>query len=294
MKIRKSAPTGGFTLVELMVGLAILAIAGSLAYTILISATTLLAKNLSINTSNTTVRDALDRVYAEISQANGLPVLLNADGSTASNASGPAAGIRFDHYKGAPYIVTNPSGSGLSATATSFQMKSSTNSLASPPTPVNNDVVKIGDSTARPLVASSSATISGGLQTITVQLQGPIGQAIPWTTSIQETAYVIHREAFIIVPVSGRAELRFYPNAETLASSNYNNASTYAVLTREIGTATGDTTPFSLVTNGITKFLNIAMRVEDHGFNNYLSTRQAKEFNTFLRVDTMVRPRSFL
>jgi hypothetical protein len=34
------------------------------------------------------------------------------------------------------------------------------------------------------------------------------------------------------------------------------------------------------------------MRVEDHQYNNYLASHQAKEFNTFLRVDTMLRPRN--
>ena len=146
----------------------------------------------------------------------------------------------------------------------------------------------------RPLVQSCTSSTSGGLQTLTVQLQAPIGKDIPWDTSVQKTAYVIHREAIIVAPANGRAELRFYGNAEALATSNCNDVSTYTVLTRDIGTATGEDTPFSYVTQGSTRFLNVAMRVEDRQFNAYLASRQAKEFNTFLRVDTMLRPRNFL
>lgn len=277
-----------------MIGLVILVLVGGLAYSVLIGATTLMAKNVSLNASSTTLRAALDRLYSEVNQANGLPKLINADSSAAATAAGPAAGIAFDRYQGGPYIVTNPGTSGLSATATSFAMTSSTDPLASPPIPQKNDVVSMDGGNTRPLVNSSTASTSGGLQTHTVQLQSAIGTPIPWTTDVQKTAYLIHREAFIVVPTGGRAELRFYRNAETLGVGNYNDATTYVVLTRDIGTANGETTPFSIVTQGTTSFLNVAMRIEDRQFNAYLAGRQANEFNTFLRVDTMLRPRNFL
>jgi type II secretory pathway pseudopilin PulG len=294
MKNHNVKSAAAFSLVEIMISLVVLILVGGLAYSILIGATTLMAKNLSLNASSATLRAALDRLYSEVNQANGLPTLINADGSTAATASGPAAGIIFDRYEGGPYIVTNPGTSGLPSTATTFEMKSSTNPLASPPVPEKNDIVSMDQGNTRPLVQSCAVSTSGGLQTLTVQLQAPIGKAIPWTTDVQKTAYVIHREAFVIVPGSGRAELRYYGNAEALGPTNYNDTTTYVVLTRDIGTANGETTPFSIVTQSGTSFLSIAMRVEDRQFNAYLATRQANEFNTFLRVDTMLRPRNFL
>jgi hypothetical protein len=87
-----------------------------------------------------------------------------------------------------------------------------------------------------------------------------------------------------------------YNNAETVV--DYNDPAGYVVLTRGIGTQVinglDEKTPFSLVTQNGNKFLGIAMRVEDQQYNKYLATRQAKEFNTFLRVDTALRPRNFL
>jgi type II secretory pathway pseudopilin PulG len=283
-----------FTLVELMIGIVVLMVLGGIAYSILINATTLMAKNISLNASSTTLRAALDRVYSEVNQANGLPTLVNADGSVAASASGPAAGIIFDRYLSGPYVVTNPGPSGLASTATSFQMKCSTDPLASPATPQTNDVISMDAGNTRPHVQSCTSATSGGLRTLTVQLQGPIGKDIPWDTSVEKTAYLIHREAIIVALTNGRAELRYYGNAEALDPTNCDNASTYLVLTRDIGTAAGESTPFSYVTQGTTRFLSIAMRVEDRQFNAYLASRQAKEFNTFLRVDTMLRPRNFL
>ena len=294
MKTPSLKSGAAFTLVELMIGVIVMVLVGAIAYSILINATTLMAKNISLNASSTTLRAVLDRVYSEVNQANGLPTLVNADSSVAASASGPAAGIIFDRYRGGPYIVTNPGSSGLPSTATSFQMKCSTDPLASPATPQTNDVVSMDGGNTRPLVQSCTSSTSGGLQTLTVQLQSAIGKDIPWDTTVQKAAFLIHREAIIVAPANGRAELRFYKNAETLTTSNYTNASSYLVLTRDIGTATGETTPFSYVMQGSTRFLNVAMRVEDGQFNAYLANRQAKEFNTFLRVDTMLRPRNFL
>jgi type II secretory pathway pseudopilin PulG len=294
MKASTLKSGAAFTLVELMIGLVVLMLVGGVAYSILINATTLMAKNISLNASSTTLRAALDRVYTEVNQSNGLPTLVNADSSAAASVSGPAAGIIFDRYVSGPYIVTNPGSSGLSSTATSFVMKCSTDPLASPAAPKTNDVVSMDAGNTRPLVQSCASSTSGSLQTLTVQLQGPIGKDIPWDTSVQKIAYLIHHEAIIVALANGRAELRFYGNAEALNTSNCNDVSTYTVLTRDIGTATGEATPFSYVTQGSTSFLNIAMRVEDRQFNAYLASRQAKEFNTFLRVDTMLRPRNFL
>ena len=294
MKTYRFNRVGAFSLVEILIGIVVLILVGGLAYAVLLNATTLMAKNVSLNASSTTLRNALDRLYAEVNQANGLPTLINADGSDATAASGPAAGIVFDRYRGGPYIVTNPGISGLDATATSFEMKSSTDPLASPPVPQSDDVVSLDDGNTRPLVQSCAVTTGGGYQTLTVQLQAPIGKPVPWPTSVKKTAYLIRREAFTIVATGDRAELRFYNNAEALGPGNYNNPATYVVLTRDIGTANGETTPFTIVNPNGTDFLNISMRVEDRQFNAYLAGREANDFNTFLRVDTLLRPRNAL
>src|SRR4051812_16649562 len=105
MKAASSRSIGAFTLVELMIGVVVLMLLGGIAYSILINATTLMAKNISLNASSTTLRAALDRVYSEVNQANGLPTLVNADSSAAASTSGPAAGIIFDRYVGGPYVV---------------------------------------------------------------------------------------------------------------------------------------------------------------------------------------------
>ena len=84
MKNQRSRSLAAFSLVELMIGLVVLVLVGGLAYSVLVGATTLMAKNVSLNASSTTLRTALDRLYSEVNQGNGLPKLINADSSAAA------------------------------------------------------------------------------------------------------------------------------------------------------------------------------------------------------------------
>lgn len=298
--------TAGFTLAEICIGLAVVSIVGGVAYSLMISSTTLLAKNLSLNSSSIITRGALDRIYSELNYSNRQPALINADGSAVSG-NGPAAGIIFDRYLGGPYVVGNP-GNGLAANATTFKLFYSTDPWASPPLPAVNDVV-IMDGSSRALVSSCSTPASPSAPTpsplptpgqmVTVTLQKSLGNytvppvssgtAIPWSSLTQQTAYLVHRKAFVVVPIGGTngpGELRLYPDAETV--TDYSDPSKYVVLTRSVV----EKTPFSLVTANNATFINIAMRIEDQQFNKRLASQQANEVNTFQRVDSMLRPKN--
>lgn len=301
----------GYTIAELSVMMGVFTIIGAITYSMLMSSTLLLAKNVSLNSSNLAVRSALDRLYTDLNQANRLPNLINADGTPATG-TGPAAGIVFDRYLGGPYVVGNP-GTGLPGSTTAFKLFYSADPLANPPDPAKNDVV-IMDGSTRALVSSSTTSaslaspipaptpVSGKMATVTLQstlgsYTNPLGVGITWGAATQQTAYLIHRQAFLVVPVNGTtgpAELRLYPDAETV--TNYSDPTKYVVLTHTIGTKTvgglTEHTPFSLVTQNGATYLNIAMRVEDQQFNKRLATQQANEFNTFLRIDSLFRPKN--
>lgn len=301
---------GGYTLAELSIGIGILTITGVLAYSLLVSSTSLLAKNISLNSSNVAVRGSLDRIYTDLNQANKLPTLINDDGTPATG-TGPAAGIVFDAYLGGPYLVGNP-GSGLPASTTTINLFYSTDPLANPPDPAPNDVIVV-NGTTRLIASASTASNSlaspptpapnpGRMATVTLQnslgtYTNPAGTGISWAPGTQQTAYIVHRQAFLVVPVngiSGPAELRMYPDAQGL--TNYNDPTKYAVLSRNIGTKTVngllEHRPFSIVTQNDASYLNIAMRVEDQQYNKRLATQQANEFNTFLRIDSLFRPKN--
>ena len=300
MKIKSSSPNGGFTLAEISIGLMLLALVGGLAYSVLNSSSTLFAKNISLNSTNLSLRSALDRMYGDLNQAYGMPKLINVDGSLApSSPNTPAAGIAFDMYLAGPYVVTNPGGSGLTASTTTFTMKYyESDSLTKQVVPTAYDVVILDNGTTRPVVRAqdtpSPSSVSSGIRTVTVNLKSSLGAAVSWNSSTTKTAYLVHKKVYIVAPQTGYSELRMYPSAESV--TDYSNPSGYIVLARNLSdkTTNNESTPFSIVPDAATgtDFLKIAMRIEDQEFNNYLSVKQAKDFNTFLRVDTMVRPRN--
>ncbi len=175
----------GFTMAEIMVGISLLTGLGIACYSMLLSSSILFAKNVSLNTSNTILRTALDRMYGDVNQAYGMPKLINADGSAA--ATGAAAGITFDVYLGGPYVVINPGTTGLPASTTQLQMKHySTDTLTAQPLPVSNDVVILDNGITRPVVNTCTSTTASNVRTLTVNLKAALGSSVSWNASTDE------------------------------------------------------------------------------------------------------------
>jgi len=286
---------GGFTLAETLIGVTILTAVAIACYSMLLNSTLLFAKNVSVNTSGTVLRTALDRMYSDASQAYGIPKLINVDGSPVIDPApaGGVAGFTFDLYLGGPYVVTNPGTTGLAASAQSFSMKGRADSndpLTLQPVPVANDVVVLDNAVTRPVVNTCTSSTSSNIRTVTVNLKAPLGSVVSWNATTTKTAFLVHKKAYIVAPVNGYGELRMYNDAEAVV--DYSNPDNYVVLSRELSGVTNENTPFSLVTQNGNKFLKIAMRVEGQKFNKALALKQAKEFNTFLQLDTMLRPRN--
>lgn len=283
---------GGFTMAEVMIGISLLTGIGIACYSMLLSSSILFAKNVSLNTSNTILRTALDRMYNDINQGYGMPKLINADGSAATTQS--AAGIAFDVYLGGPYVVTNPGTTGLPASTIQFQMKHySTDTLTAQPLPVTNDVVVLDNGITRPVVNTCTNSTSSNVRTLTVNLKAALGTSVSWNASTTKTAALVHKRAYVVATVNNEyGELRLYNNAE--AGTDFTNPANYVVLTRELSGKNGENMPFSIEADALTgtNFLGIAMRVEGQNFNKSLLLKQAREFNTFLRLDTRLRPRN--
>ena len=278
-------------MVEILIGLGILTAVGAACYSMLLSSTILFAKNVSVNTSGTVLRTALDRMYIDVNQAYGVPKLINADGSLALNPPpGGVAGFIFDQYLGGPYVVTNPTGTGLAASTTTFTLKHSTDSLTTQPLPAANDVVVLDNGPTRPVVSNCTSSVSSNVRTITVNLRAGLSNPVAWNATTTKTAFLVHKKAYVVATVNGYGELRMYNDAENIP--DYSNPSSYVVLSRELSGVMNENTPFSLLTQSGNQFLKIALRMADQKFDKTLAVKQAKEFNTFMQLETMLRPRN--
>ena len=93
-----------FTLVEVMVGSAIMAVVGGMAYIILNTGTLLFAKNTSVNVAHQEARMAMIQMERELHSAISPAQLTDEDGNAVSG-NGPAAGISFQVFAAGPFQV---------------------------------------------------------------------------------------------------------------------------------------------------------------------------------------------
>lgn len=288
---RQSSGSTGFTLIEMLIAMVGVAIVGGMAYTALTSGMLLFAKNISLNMSNADTRGALDRMVQEIQRAHAMPTLINANGSSAAGAAS-AAGVVFDKYLGGPYVLQHPGGTGLGTTATGFQMWRSTHPLASPPVPVNGDMILIDGSSVTPRVSAATAgsVQPDQRQLLSVSLQSPLGAPVSWLASSTQPASLLRRTAFIVASANGRNELRLYPSISPATS--YDNPAQFVVITRDVGVSPGEGLPFSRTTIEGKPFIRIALRVQNRDYDKVLAGKEGNEANTYMRIDSLIRPKN--
>lgn len=289
---RLNSQTCGIALLELLTAIAAGAtVLLGIAY-FMSSGMLLFAKNVSTNLSHNSLRGSLDKLVQSVDQARGRIRLIDTTGTTIASG-GTAPGVVFDQYRGGPYVVTHPGGSGLSAAATSLTITRSVDPLASPPLPIPGDVLLLANhDSIRLVVQSVSAGIISGStlrQSLTITLQTAAGTAIPWDSSTVMTASLVRRVAFLVVPAGPRNELRYYNNAES--GGNFGASADYSLVTNNIGTGAGDATPFSTTANGSRDILSVVLRVRAGQYANRLSTKELNSFSTVERVSITLIPK---
>ncbi|MEP6636797.1 MAG: prepilin-type N-terminal cleavage/methylation domain-containing protein [Acidobacteriota bacterium] len=294
----------GFTLVEILVAVVVLAVVGTLVTSFTVTETWLYAKNTALNSSHRSARRALDRLANELQQTQNLPSLIDATGSATTATT--AAGLSYDRLVGAPYKVDHPGGLGYSATDTKVSVTLSTNYLASPPVPLPGDVLLIVLPTGNPLRAQvSSVQVTKTdkkkeQQTMDLDLTNPLGTDVTWDPTQTKTAQLVRRQAFIVIPSGARNELRYYQSFEPMPALD--DSTQYIVITDEVSTVKlpdgtrRDVTPFSIDTTGGDKLVKASLRMQAKDYVNSLATKQANSFNTFVQIDvtlpSRLRPKS--
>ena len=289
MKICAHRQKAGFSIVETLVGALASVIVGVGVFAILNTGTMLSARNLSLNGTSNSLRAALDRTENLVQQADTMPVLIDTSGNTIT--SGAAAGIRFDRFIGAPYVMTI-SAAGLPSSTTSLSLKRSTNTLASPPVPTVGDVIRIDgeSSTLRPRVSAIAISPPDALlrQTLTATLVAPLGVTVSGSSTTL-TSKLVRNVALIAMPNGGKRELRYYHSYDL--TTNLNDPTKYNIITDQMGMQAEDATPFSLVQIQTKNFVNVSFRVRANKFDQRLLGKQGDQFNTFARLDVQIRPK---
>lgn len=291
MKSRKPA---GFTLIEVIVGMAAATILGVGTFYLLNTTMLLWSKNFSFNVTGNSLHRSIDRLEQYLQQADTMPTLIDDMGSAV--ASGSAEGVTFDYFVSSSYVVT-VSSSGLPASTSSLTMTfyAGDANSASQQIPVKGDVVRIDgtDPALRPVV-NNNPTASGstpGNLVVTVNLQSSLGTAVPETNVATGVTAKVVRPMAIVVKQNGAVwELRLVRPYQTTA--DLNDATKYVVLSRQIGMLAADQTPFSITTNNTKSFVSCSLRLRADAYDQVLANKQKDGFATFARADLSIRPKS--
>lgn len=290
--LRKMRRRAGLTLVELMVYMITGVMILYVTYSFMTGATVLYAKNMSIVHSHTNLRTSLDRLNNSLQQANNRAVLIDLTGDPTVSPTAP--GLYYDRYLGDPYVITNPTSTGLPASTATVELTRSTVPLASPPLPSPGDAIIIStpSGSVRGLVLTAvPGTINGGTlrQSITVNLAAPLGSAVGWSPPEIRTATLVRREAFLVVPVGDSSEFRFYPRFEPKPVMS--DPARYTVVSSQLSSIAGENTPFSIDTVGTDRLVRASLFSRSTEFSTYLENKQAYHFNTFVRLNTVLSSR---
>jgi hypothetical protein len=285
----------GFTTVELMVATSVLVIVSAIAFAFMRSGTILADKSTRLNHSHDELRGSFDRLADHLLAANNVPTLIGTNGLT---TTAPAAGLKFDKVVGDPYVLDPPTEAGsLSSTATSVSVWRSTSSVANAPVPRVGDVMLIPTPTGniRAQISSVAALPPGvATQKITLNFSAAVGKSLTWLANQPQIAKLVRPEAFIVMPANGLNELRLYPLFEPVPSLS--DPSKYTVLTNQVGTSSGEDTPFSVLDINGDRIVQSTLQIRDSQYSKVFANKEQNTYSGYfqllLNLPSRLRPKT--
>lgn len=216
-RLRRQA---GFTLVEIMVSLAVVGATGGMIFSAIRLIALLGAKNSAINLTHQQTRAMIHESVSQIHSSISIPSL--ADTSLASvTGAGPAAAVTYQTLVAGPYRVWTSAAAGSSV----IQVDSHT---GDPVPKVGERLIVTAFRIEEDITAVASA--GGSPPNYNITIANPITSAITCSSGTPNiVAYRTQRSALAVIGT----ELRYFPRS---------NAAAYSVIARSIVTPT----PFSV------------------------------------------------
>lgn len=266
-----------------MVASSVLAVVSLVAFAFMRSGTILTAKSTRLNHSHDELRGSFDRLADHLLAANNVATLIGTDGQP---TTGPAPGLKFDKVVGDPYVLDPPMLAGsFSSTATSLNVWRSTNLVATAPIPSVGDVMLIPTPTGNVRARIASVTTHAASlerQKLTLTFSAALGKSLSWQANQPQIAKVVRPEAFIVMPANGKNELRFYPQFEPLPTLS--DRSKYIVLTNQVGTSSGESTPFTIAMINDDRIVQSTLRVRETQYSKFMSQEEENSYSGYFQL----------
>jgi prepilin-type N-terminal cleavage/methylation domain-containing protein len=188
----------GFTLIEMLITTGVVAITGTLMYSILYTAMILFAKNTAINMANQQARIAVMRMEQDLHASVSVPQMTDTNRIplTGALASGPAAGISFQLFSTGPFQVAAAAAAGQNT------IQIQTNGVV----PVVNQRLIIPDYE----IELNITAVSAGGTNSTLTLASPLPQAVLTSLGIVQ-CFITDRVAYVVQ----NNQLIYYPRQST-------------------------------------------------------------------------------
>jgi prepilin-type N-terminal cleavage/methylation domain-containing protein len=162
-----------FTLVEIMVTVAVIGVAGAGIFEVLRTGTILFGKNTSINLSHSESRYGLLQLQNDLTSAvstplltgSGTPTIVSGTISTSGTTNGPAAGVYFQEYAAGPLCLASSG-----TTATTLPIITGTTFTALPGQVIHIEATPLITTSTNSLLEApiSAVTRSGTTSTVTI------------------------------------------------------------------------------------------------------------------------------
>jgi prepilin-type N-terminal cleavage/methylation domain-containing protein len=234
---------GAFSLIEMMVTVAVVALCGGMVFFLLNSGMNLYAKNTAVNVAHQQARAGVDQMLANIHAAVSIPQLV--DGNLVplpAPGTGPAVGVDFQRFEAGPFLLwtgqnVTPDQTWISVYAKNWTVPQNTTSLRLniPSHDVEMDIVSI--------IAFGDYRI--------INFSGPVGKNIivkddgsgngrgnaPVAATSNVSAFITRRVSYAVIGT----ELRYFPNNDLQAfrviARNVISPTPFSILLSEQGSA---------------------------------------------------------
>jgi prepilin-type N-terminal cleavage/methylation domain-containing protein len=232
-----------FSLVELMVTLAVFSVVGLILFSLLYTGTILGAKNTATNTAHQQARSAILSMLQDIHAAVSLPALADGNGNVYSSPPPAAAGVSFQKWSSGPHRIKQD------AQANQNQVVLQLTTGANNPTPVAGKHLIIPSCQ----IEADIQSVSGGNGNFVVTLQNIYGPALtpPVTYPIQNlpdlsggngwaiqgtssrggdiTCFVTDRYAYYVLNNNLVLQINGQPNPPYLISNSVTSSTPFSI-----------------------------------------------------------------
>jgi hypothetical protein len=211
-----------------MVSTALVSAVGLMVFSVLTSTMKLSSQNVVTNVSNYRARQTLDRLGEIARYAQDTPVLINADGTTASGTT--SEGVLLKNALGGPYVFKNANGqpdTEIQSGDKSFMVEYAPAAGVAAPTVGDYFSIALSTQPELEVVTVGTPTSAGSISKVLITTKQGIPEgAKPGSYTVTGRRY--RKEAYVFVQSGSYWNLRRYP--KVTSAMNYTNSASFTVL----------------------------------------------------------------